>query len=108
MGGVRQGVGEGRNLRWPEESLVPFHSFPDLPLAPNTSTGHKATRAVEKRGRFMRARGHRDTRRVIKSANDTMRMRSPECPRQNDTKVQCNAMCPQRRRYSGITTFASS
>ena len=40
----------------------------------------------------MRARGHRETRRVIKSANDTMRMRSPECPRQNDTKVQCNAM----------------
>ena len=51
---------------------------------------------------------HARTRRVIKRANDTVRMRGPECPRRNDTKVQCKAMCPQRRRYSPITTFASS
>ena len=44
------------------ESLVPFHSYPDLPLAPNTSTGHKATRAVEKRGRY-RTQALADTER---------------------------------------------
>ena len=44
MGGVGQGVGEKSMVARDWESLVPFHSSPDLPLAPNTSSGHKATR----------------------------------------------------------------
>ena len=47
----REGEEEKSKVAGDWESLVPFHSSPDLPLAPNTSMGHKA-RAVEKKGRF--------------------------------------------------------
>ena len=60
-----------------------------MPLAPNTSTTRdKAIRAAKERFRTHELAW---TRRVIKRANDTMRMRGPECPRQNDTKAPCNA-----------------